>query len=202
MQTPTNEHQDDPERERSTDARLTPTSFLDDDEFGEFDTNVSRAVTINRPRQELYEFWRDFRNFSRFMENVKSIEMLESGRSRWVVAGPGGKDIEFTSTIVEDIPGRRIAWRADEDADVKNEGWVEFTDGPTGRGTEVRVFISYDPPMGALGKLVAKVMQREPNIQLRRDLRRFKQLTETGEIPTSEAGPAAPRSTPKKYGDM
>ncbi len=201
MQNPLSEHGSDHDKPRSTDADLTPTSYLDDDEFGAYDTNVSRAVTINRPREELYAFWRDFRNFQRFMENVKSIEVLESGRSRWVIAGPGDKDVEFTSTIVEDIPGRRIAWRADEEADVKNEGWVEFSDGPTGRGTEVRVFISYDPPMGALGKIVAKVMQREPNIQLRRDLRRFKQLVETGEIPTSEAGPAAPRSTPKKYGD-
>ena len=130
-----------------------------------------------------------------FMENVKSVEVLESGRSRWIVAGPGGKEVELVSEITEDIPGERIAWTSSEGSDVDHQGWIEFKDNAFGRGAEVRVFISYDPPMGAVGKVVAKVMQREPRIQARRELRRFKQLMETGEISTSRAPEAAPRAS-------
>ena len=185
-------HHDEP---RSTDADMVPTAFIgESDEAGPHDANSVRAVTINRPREEVYAFWRDLRNLPRFMENVKSIEMLESGRSRWVVAGPGGKDVEWVSQITEDRPGERIAWTAEEGGDIDHSGWIEFRDGPIGRGTEVRAFISYDPPAGTVGKLVAKVMQREPRVQARRELRRFKQLLETGEVSTSKAPDAAPRA--------
>ena len=179
----------------STDADVGSTAFLDKDRVeGEYEAASLRAVMINRPRQELYDYWRDLRNLPTFMENVKAVLPLESGRSSWTIAGPAGAEFELTSEITEDRPGEYIAWRADEDSDVDHEGWIEFRDNPFGRGTEVRVFISYDPPGGVVGKLVAKVMQREPRIQARRELRRFKQLMETGEIPTSKAPDAAPRA--------
>ena len=182
------------DRQMSTDADVVSTAFTDKDaREGEFEASSVRAVMINRPREELYDFWRDFRNLPTFMENVKSVEIMESGRSSWIVAGPAGADFELVSEITEERPGEFIAWRSLEESDIDHEGWIEFRDNPFGRGTEVRVFISYDPPAGALGKMVAKVMQREPRIQARRELRRFKQLMETGEIPTSKAPDAAPR---------
>jgi uncharacterized membrane protein len=183
------------EEHKTTDADVQPTAFIgESSDAGPHEANSVRAVTIARSRDELYAFWRDLRNLPRFMENVKSIEVLESGRSRWVVAGPAGKDVEWVSEITEDVPGDRIAWRTTEDADIEHSGWIEFRDGPTGRGTEVRAFISYDPPAGTVGKLVAKVLQREPRVQARRELRRFKQLMETGEVSTSKAPDAAPRA--------
>jgi uncharacterized membrane protein len=182
------------EHPMSTDADVASPAFTDKDEVeGEFDANSIRAVMINRPRQELYDFWRDFTNLPRFAENVKDVEILESGRSQWTIAGPAGMDVDLVSEITEDRPGEYIAWRSTDGSDVDHEGWIEFRDNPFGRGTEVRVFISYDPPAGAIGKVVAKVLQREPRIQARRELRRFKQLMETGEIPTSKAPDAAPR---------
>lgn len=178
----------------STNADVGSTAFLDKDQVeGEHEAASLRAVMINRPRQELYDFWRDLNNLPMFMENVKSIDLLESGQSRWIVAGPGDRDVELTSEIIEDRTGEFIAWRASEESDIDHEGWIEFRDNAFGRGTEVRLFISYDPPGGVIGKVVAKVMQREPRIQARRELRRFKQLMETGEIPTSKALDAAPR---------
>lgn len=179
----------------STDADVQSTAYTDDDRVeGEFDASSVRAVMINRPRQELYAFWRDFKNLPTFMENVKSVEVMEGGRSSWLVAGPAGSEVELISEITEDRPGEYIAWRSLEESDIDHEGWIEFRDNAFGRGTEVRVFISYDPPAGTVGKLVAKVMQREPRVQARRELRRFKQLMETGEIPTSRAPDAAPRA--------
>ena len=182
------------DREISTEADVGSTAFTDTDRVeGEFDANSLRAVLINRPRQELYAYWRDLTNLPTFMENVKAVRMLESGRSSWTIEGPAGAEFELTSAITEERPGEYIAWRADQDSDVDHEGWIEFRDNAFGRGTEVRVFISYDPPAGAVGKVVAKVMQREPRIQARRELRRFKQLMETGEVATSKAPDAAPR---------
>ena len=180
---------------RSTDADVAETAFLHDKDTGEHDALVVRAVTIGKPRQELYAFWRDVSNLAAFMQNVESIEKIDDTRSHWRVKAPGGRTVEWDSVITEDEPGVRIAWKSAEDADVDNSGFVEFRDAPADRGTEVRVHISYDPPGGKLGQAIAKVFQKEPNIQARRDLRRFKQLMETGEIPTARAPDAAPRGS-------
>jgi len=155
---------------------------------------VGRTVTINRPRAELYEFWRDFRNLSRFMENIESVRLDDNRRSHWVVKAPAGQTVEWDSVILEDIPNEKIVWASEEGADIKNTGQITFRDGPPGRGTEVTATIVYDPPAGDIGKLVAKLFGKEPKVQARRDLRRFKQLMEAGEISTSKAPDAAPRA--------
>ena len=155
---------------------------------------VGRTITVNRPREELYAFWRDFRNLARFMENVESVRVDDDRRSHWVVKAPGGKTVEWDSILTEEEEGRVLAWESAEDADIRNTGRIEFRDAPPGRGTEITATIVYDPPGGDIGKLIAKLFQKEPKIQARRDLRRFKQLMETGEISTSEAPDAAPRA--------
>ena len=154
---------------------------VDDD----VDELVGRTVSINRPRQELYDFWRDFRNLPLFMENIESVTLLDDNLSLWVVRGPANSDLQWNSRIVEDVPGEVIAWRSVEDASVQNSGRVEFRDSSNGRGTIVSVTIAYDPPGGKLGKAFAKIFRREPKIQARHELRRFKQLMETGELPTA-----------------
>jgi len=146
---------------------------------------IGRTVTINVPRQALYAFWRDFRNLPLFMENIESVQVFDERRSHWVVKGPADSTVEWDSVIVEDIPGESIAWTTTDKAEVPNSGRIEFRDTSNGRGTQVTVNIVYDPPVGKLGKAVAKLLGVEPNIQARQDLRRFKQLMETGEIPTS-----------------
>jgi uncharacterized membrane protein len=169
-------------------------AFHDDDHVeGAYDSTSIRAVMINQPRQRLYDYWRDFRNLPRFMENVKSVDLLDDSRSSWSVAGPAGAEIELVSEITEDRPGEYIAWSSTEDSDVDHQGWIEFRDGPPGRGTEVTATIVYEPPGGDLGKLIAKLFQKEPKIQARRELRRFKQLMETGEISTAKTPDAAPQ---------
>lgn len=153
---------------------------------------VTRAVTINRPRLELYNYWRDFTNLPRFMENLRRIDVIDGQRSRWSVAAPGGGAVEWEAIVTLDEPGRRIGWESEEGGDIRNAGWVDFRDAPRGRGTEVRAEIVYEPPAGRLGRAVAWMLQREPGLQARADLRRFKALMETGEVPTSRApGPQA-----------
>lgn len=148
------------------------------------DAITARAVTINRPANELYAYWRDFSNLATFMDNVVAVTPVEGDRTHWVVKAPAGKTVEWDAVITEDKPNELIAWSSDEGADVPNSGRIEFRDAGA-RGTVVTATIVYDPPTGTIGKLIAKMFQREPAIQARRDLRRFKQLMETGEIATS-----------------
>ena len=145
----------------------------------------ARTVTINRPHDEIYAFWRDQANLVPIMDNVRSITPNGEGRWHWVVEAPGGKAVEWDARITEDQPGRLLAWESEDGADVRNSGRIEFMDAGPGRGTYVSATIAYDPPLGAVGKLFAKLFQREPAIQSRRDLRRLKQFLETGEIATS-----------------
>lgn len=149
------------------------------------DELVGRTVTINRSRQELYDYWRDFARLPTFMDNVERVDILDDKRSHWVVKAPAGKTVEWDAVITEDRPGEFVAWASVEGADVPNSGRIDFRDAPGGRGTQVTATIVYDPPAGVVGKVIAKLFQREPAIQARRDLRRFKQLMETGEIATA-----------------
>ena len=145
---------------------------------------IGRAVTINRPAAELFAYFRDFSNLASFMENIVRIDVRDRARSHWVVKAPGGKTVEWDATITEEIENASLTWQSDEGADVPNSGRITFREAGA-RGTVVTATIAYDPPAGTVGRLVAKLFQREPAIQARRDLRRFKQLMETGEIATA-----------------
>ncbi|MBO9726713.1 MAG: SRPBCC family protein [Novosphingobium sp.] len=145
---------------------------------------IGRTVTVNRPRSQLFAFWRDFSLLPSFMDNVERIDILTPSRSHWVVKAPAGKSVEWDAVITEERQDELIAWTSSEDADVVSSGRIEFRDAGE-RGTLVTATIAYEPPAGLVGKLVAKIFQREPAIQARRDLRRFKQLMETGEVATS-----------------
>jgi uncharacterized membrane protein len=157
------------------------------------DVIVGRTVTIDRPRDEIYAFWRDFSNLAGVMENVERIDVIDQKRSHWVVKAPAGKTVEWDSVITDDEPGRLLAWQSVEGADIKNSGRVEFFDAAPGRGTMVRATIAYNAPGGVIGEWIAKLFQREPNLQARRDLRRVKQFLETGEV-TSSASPSGRKS--------
>ncbi len=146
---------------------------------------TGRTVTINRPRAELYAFWRDFRNLPEFMENVRDVQ-VEGDITRWTIRAPMGREVSVVTRIVDDREGEQIAWRSTEASDIDTEGKVTFRDAPAGRGTEVEAIVSYVPPAGELGRLVAKLFQAEPAIQGRRELRRFKMLMEAGEIATNQ----------------
>jgi len=146
---------------------------------------VGRTVTVNKPKQELYAVWRDFTRFPEFMDNVREIVKLDEQRSEWTIEAPMGATVKVLTRIVEDVPGATIAWVSEPDSQIETAGRVEFADAAPGRGTFVRLVMRYTPPAGGLGRLTAKVLQREPQIQARRDLRRFKQLMETGEVATN-----------------
>lgn len=178
---------------KSTDDPIisdAPPWALKDNPSGEHGELIGRTQTINRPRREVYDAWRDFTRFPEFMDNVRAVEMEGNKRSRWTIEAPAGQTVELITEITHDVPGERIAWKSTPESSIDTAGEVTFKDGAPGRGTTVTLILTYDPPAGTIGKLVAKVFQREPAIQARRDLRRFKQLMETGEV-TVNASPSA-----------
>jgi uncharacterized membrane protein len=151
---------------------------------------VEKSVTVNRPPEEVYRFWRDFQNLPRFMNHLESVTDLGNDRSHWVAKAPAGKTVEWDAEVYNEKENELIAWRSLEGADVDNAGSVRFEPAPEGRGTVVRVTLKYDPPAGKLGSLVAKLWGEEPSQQIEEDLRRFKQVMETGEISTTEGQPS------------
>lgn len=148
--------------------------------------HVTKSITIGRPRDEVYRFWRDFTNLPVFMAHLESVEILD-GRSRWRAKAPAGMKVEWDAEILQDEPGEIIRWRSLAGAEVPNQGTVKFVDAPGGRGTIVRVELVYDPPAGILGAAVAKLFGEEPEQQIEGDLRRLKQVLETGEVVHSDA---------------
>jgi len=155
--------------------------------------NVEESFSINRPPQELYEFWRNLELLPRVMPELSSVRVIDTRRSHWVAKGPAGFAIEWHADIINDIPNELIAWRTTEDSSVASAGSVHFERLSPGRGTVVRVRLQYDPPAGKLGAAFAWAFRDEPSIVIREGLRRFKQLMETGEIPTTDGQPRGTR---------
>ena len=161
---------------------------------GRTDIYLERSIAVNKSPQECYRFWRSFENLPRFMQTLESVRQLDERRSRWVAKGPMATRLEWTSEITADRPGEEIAWRTLDDSGAANAGSVKFEAAPAGRGTIVRVSVHYSPLGGELGAGLVKLLGHDPPSRVREDLRRFKQMMETGEIPTTRGQPAGRRS--------
>jgi uncharacterized membrane protein len=146
--------------------------------------NVEEVVTINAPADQLFRFWRNFEQLPRFMDHLLSVNEIDRRLSHWVAKAPGRQTVEWDAEIINEIPGELIGWRTLEGSDIVSAGSVHFKQALGSRGTEVRVRLQYDPPAGKIGATVAWLFGHEPSQVIREDLRRFKQLMETGEIPT------------------
>ncbi len=154
---------------------------------------VEESVTINRPVLEVYRFWRNFENLPRFMDHLESVTVIDDTRSHWVAKGPAGTKVEWDAIIHNEVSDELIAWRSLPGAEVNNAGSVHFTPTPDGTGTDVRVVLSYEPPAGMLGVTVAKLLGEEPSKQVADDLRRFKQVMDSGDV-MAAARPVAGRA--------
>jgi uncharacterized membrane protein len=143
---------------------------------------VEESVTINRPVLEVYRFWRNFENLPRFMDHLESVTVLNDTRSHWVAKGPAGTRVEWDAVIHNEVEDELIAWRSLPGSEVNNAGSVHFTPTPDGTGTDVRVVLSYEPPAGKLGAAVARLLGEEPSKQVADDLRRFKQVMDSGDV--------------------
>jgi len=162
-------------------ARPTPVAF-------------SRSVAINRPADELHLFMRNIENLPQLMSHLESVKKIDDRRSHWIAKAPAGTTLEWDVVITEDEPGRRLAWRSVEHADLAHRGSVELRPLAEGRGTALKVSLEFDPPGGAIGAAFGKLFGKVPEVQLARDLRRLKQLLETGEIASTEGQPSGRRT--------
>lgn len=165
--------------------------------------HVVRSITINRAPHTVYEFWRKLDNLPKFMAHLESV--TEDGEGTlWKAKAPAGFTVQWRAEITVDRPNEQLAWRSVEGASVPNRGTVCFKTAPGSRGTEVVVELKYEPPGGALGALVAKLFGEEPGQQIAGDLRRLKQVLETGSVVHSDASihpglhPARPAAATEK----
>ena len=150
---------------------------------------VEKTVTINKPQDELYNFWHNFENLPQFMSHLKLVKVVEEKRSHWVAKAPLGTTVEWDADIIEDKKNEFISWSSVKNANIENSGFVRFKKAPGNRGTEVEVVIVYQPPGGKIGAAIAKLFGEAPKQQIGDDLNRFKMLMETGEIATTEGQP-------------
>jgi uncharacterized membrane protein len=148
------------------------------------EVHIENSIAIDKSPEELYAFWRDFKNLPLFMKNLESVTVLDESQSHWVSKGIGETKFEWDAEIYNEKENELIAWRSLENADVVNAGSVRFEKAPEGRGTYVRVTVNYNPPGGKLGATLAQLLGGEPKQLIKEDLRRLKQIMEAGEIAT------------------
>jgi uncharacterized membrane protein len=152
------------------------------------------SVLVNTSPQEAYRFWRNFENLPRFMRHLDSVQVTGDKQSRWVAIGPMGTHISWNAEITNERENELIAWRSLPGSDLTVDGLVEFKAAPVDRGTLISSAVRYMPPAGQLGATAAKLLGKDPSFLMQQDLRRFKALIETGEIPTIDGQTHGPRS--------
>jgi uncharacterized membrane protein len=137
--------------------------------------DVEKTIIVNRPHDEVYRFWHDFRNLARFMKHIEGVDVLDDKRSVWrAKLFRGTPTVEWHAETIEDIPNQRISWRSFPDSDVETFGSVRFESVHGGTATEVRVLMEYRPPGGPIAKLLNPAL----NSMIQEDLRRFKRMVE------------------------
>ncbi len=151
----------------------------------ELGIKVERAVTINKPREEVFAFWRNLENLPRFMKHLKTVKITGHKISHWVANGPAGRTVEWDAEIINETENELIAWRSLEGSTVQNAGSVHFTDATGDRGTQIWISLQYNPPGGVLGAWFARLFGEEPEQQIAEDLGRLKAMMEAGQVPTN-----------------
>jgi uncharacterized membrane protein len=154
---------------------------------------VRRAITIGRPAEDIWDFWRQLENLPRFLRHLESVEVLDEKRSHWVARTPLGA-VSWEAEITEETRPARLAWRSTPSSAIDTRGRLELEDAAEGRGTLLRVDIVLEPPAGPAGRLAAGLLRPTTGIEIEQDLRRFKALLEAGEIPTTDGQPHGERA--------
>jgi uncharacterized membrane protein len=156
--------------------------------------HVEKSFTINRPVDEVFRYWRNFENLPKFMRHLRSVQPTGDRTSRWEVRSPIGTVIGWDAEITDERENDYILWRSLAGGTVEHRGSIEFRRTPFDGATEVAVSLDYRPPAGKLGSVFARLFGENPEQQVREDLRRFKQLMEAGEIPTTRGQSSGRRS--------
>lgn len=151
---------------------------------------MKRSIAIARPPSTVYAFWREYSNLPRFMYHLEAVQEIGPRLTHWTARAPAGGSVEWDAEHTEDRPNEMLAWQTLPGAMVWNRGSVHFEPRRGGTGTIVRVDLEYRPPGGRLGTLFAKLFNESPEQQIYDDLRRLKQVLETGEVVKSDGSPS------------
>ncbi len=146
--------------------------------------NIRQSLIVNKPREEVYDFWRNFENLPYFMKHLSKVLQSDDKHSHWEVKLPGNiGPITWNAEIVKEIPNHFIGWRSIKGSMIENAGKVEFKDALNGMGTEIQAVISYHAPAGAFGTSIAKLINPVFKKLVQQDILNFKHYFEVGEIP-------------------
>ena len=152
------------------------------------------SMVVDRSAEDCYNFWRNFENLPRFMSYVESVRDTGGGQSHWI-ANLAGRRLEWDAKTESDIPNRRISWQSLPGSDISHSGSVEFEPAPPWRGAIVHVRMDYGNLLRRLDSPFAALAARHPEQIIRKELYRFKQVMEIGEVLTTEGQPAGRRSS-------
>lgn len=152
------------------------------------------SMTINRPAEEVFRYWRNFQNLPLFMSHLLEVRVTGDRTSEWKARGPMGSTVSWRAEITDEKPNQWIVWRSLPGADLESVGSVQFRPAAGNRGTEITVALEYRPLGGHVGRSIAAMFGRDPEMTIREDLRNFKHIMEAGEIPTTKGQPSGKRS--------
>jgi uncharacterized membrane protein len=158
--------------------------------------DVHKTVTVRAPLSDVFAFFSAIENFPRFMAHVKEVRRTGAGRYHWVAAGPAGIPVSWDGEISHLDPDRALGWRSLPGARVGNAGIARFEPNADG-STRVDIQMSYNPPAGALGHLVASLFGADPKHALDEDMVRFQSILERGKTTAHGARVTAAEVAPK-----
>lgn len=147
--------------------------------------HLRESIRLERPVEEVFQFWRQLENLPRFMRHLEQVTETAAGMSHWVARGPAGIRVEWDAEIINEVPNRLIGWRSVPGSDLASAGSVQFAKARNGQSTQITVHMQYAPPAGKAGAFLATIFGQSPAATVREDLRRFKQFLEAGEYATA-----------------
>jgi len=142
--------------------------------------NIRTSLIVNKPKEEVYNFWRKLENLPLFMKHLASVTEIDSKHSHWEAVVPGNMGrIKWNAEIVKEEPNYLIGWQSIPNSTINNAGKVTFHDAANGQGTELEVVITYHPPAGEIGSGIAKMLNPVFEKLIRQDVMNFKEYIET-----------------------
>jgi uncharacterized membrane protein len=165
--------------------------------------NVRTTMVVNKPKQEVYSYWRKLGNLPLFMKHLKTVEEHDNKRSHWEALLPGNLGvIKWEAEIVEEEENRKIAWRSVEGSTIENAGKVVFEEALGGQGTKLDILISYRPPAGDVGRKIAGWLNGTVEKYIREDVANFKDHIETTQLPSANGGTSVQHEPAAGIGDQ
>ena len=139
-----------------------------------------KTITVGAPVDEVYDAWSRVENFPRIMSHIREVRDIGNGRTRWTATGPAGVPVSWDAVVTQDVPGEILAWRSEPGSMIDNAGFIRFEPVGDGESTRVDIHLSYNPPAGSAGDVVASLLGADPKSAMDEDMVRFQSLVEEG----------------------